>query len=181
MPKYFLSGTDARGRRRTEVVTAPTADDATHTFRSRGFADVTLHSDEVLGHLFEPEALKNLTPSDYLALGRVSRGQFLLRVILKLYRSQWWLFLAMAALVIGRRIFDAPWDVLDTLACALLLTPPVIVLLGELLSPSRKFERAMAYHAWGRWVEMLAALPAVRRYVPAPQYAFLEAKALAGL
>jgi tetratricopeptide (TPR) repeat protein len=39
----------------------------------------------------------------------------------------------------------------------------------------------MAYNAWGRWAEMLAALPPVRRSVPAPQYAFYEAKALAGL
>src|SRR5215212_1716194 len=163
MPKYLLSGTDARGRRRTEAVSAATADEATQLFRARGFADVTLHSDEVIGHLFKPEVLKNMTPRDYLALGRVSRGQFLLRVILKLYRSQWWLFLIMVALVVGRRVLETPWEVLDTLACAMVLTPPVIVLLGELFSPSRKFERVMAYNAWGRWAEMRAALPAVRR------------------
>ena len=55
MPKYLLSGTDARGRRRTEAVTAPTADEATRRFKARGFADVTLHSDEVIGHLFKPD------------------------------------------------------------------------------------------------------------------------------
>jgi tetratricopeptide (TPR) repeat protein len=181
MPKYLLSGTDARGRRRTEAVSAATADAATAKFRARGFADVTLHSDEVIGTLFKPEVLKDLSPADYLALGRSSRWVFILRVIFKLYRSQWWLFLIMVALVVGRRILDAPWEILDTLACAFLLTPVVIVLLSELFSPSRKFERVMTFNAWGRWAEMLAALPAVRRFVPAPQYAVLEAKALAGL
>ena len=39
----------------------------------------------------------------------------------------------------------------------------------------------MAFNAWARWSEMLAALPAVRSFVPAPHYAFCEAKALAGL
>ena len=181
MPKYLLSGTDARGRRRTEAVSAPTADAAADQFRARGFADVTLHSDEVIGHLFLDDALKHLTPRDYVAIGRLSRGQFLAHQIARLYRSQWWLFLIMAALVVGRRVLDAPWDVLDTLACAFLLTPLVVVLLGELISPSRKFERAMSYNAWGRWGEMLNALPALRRVVPAQQYAFYQAKALAGL
>jgi tetratricopeptide (TPR) repeat protein len=167
MPKYLLSGTDARGRQRTEAVSAPTADEATRRFKARGYLDVTLHSDEVIGHLFKPEVLKHLTPRDYLALGRVSRGQYLLRVIVKLYRSQWWVFLIFVALIVGRRVLDAPWSFID--------------LLGELLSPSRKFERAMAYNAWGRWAEMLAALKSVRALVPAPQYAFFEAKALAGL
>ena len=77
MPNYLLSGTDARGRRRTETVAAPTADEATRRFKARGFADVTLHSDEVIGHLFKPEATRHLTPRDYLALGRASRVQFL--------------------------------------------------------------------------------------------------------
>src|SRR3954470_5103452 len=125
MPTYLLSGTDARGRRRTEAVTAPTADEATRRFKARGFANVTLHSDEVIGHLFKPEVLKHLTPRDYLALGRVSRGQFLLRMIVRLYRQQWWLFLVVVALVVGRRIIDVPWDTLDTLATSFLFFPPV--------------------------------------------------------
>ena len=181
MPKYLLSGTDARGRRRTEAVSAPTGDEATRRFKARGFADVTLHSDEVIGHLFKPEVLKHLTPRDYLALGRVSRGQFLVRMVVRLYRQQWWLFLVVVALVVGRRIIDVPWDTLDTLATSFLFFPPVLVLFGELFSPSRKFERAMSFNAWARWAEMLAALKPVRRMVPAPQYAFFEAKALAGL
>jgi len=181
MPKYLLSGTDARGRPRTEAVSAPTADEATRRFKARGYSDVTLHSDEVIGHLFKPEVLRHLTPRDYLALGRVSRGQFVWRMVVKLYRSQWWMFLIFAALVVGRRVLEVPWGFIDTAAVGFLVFPLVIVLLGELLSPGRKFERAMAYNAWGRWAEMLTALKSVRALVPAPQYAFFEAKALAGL
>jgi tetratricopeptide (TPR) repeat protein len=181
MPKYLLSGTDERGRHRTIVVGAASADDATRRFKARGFSDVTLHSDEVIGHLFKPEVLKHLTPRDYVALGRLSRGQFLFRMILRLYRSQWWLFLAFVALLIGRRVVDARWEVLDTVTVGFLFFPPILVLLSELFSPGRKFERAMSFNAWGRWAEMLAALPSVHAIVPAPQYAFFEAKALAGL
>lgn len=181
MPNYLLSGTDDRGRHRTELVSAPTADDAARRLRDRGYSDVTLHSDEVTGHLFRPELLKHLTPRDYLAIGRVSRGQFVAWMILRLYRSQWWLFLAVVALVVGRRALDVRWEALDTMAVAFLFFPPVLVLLGELLSPGRKVERAMSYNAWGRWAEMLAALPALRRVIPPVQYAFYEAKALAGL
>jgi hypothetical protein len=181
MPKYLLSGTDARGRQRTEVVSAPSADEATRRFKGRGYTDVTLHFDEVMGHLFDPKALKHLTPRDCLALGRVSRAQFLWRTTVKLYASQRWMLLLFAALVAGRRLLDVPWGVIDTVAVTILLFPPVLVLLGELFSPSRRFERAMAYGAWGRWAEMLAALKPAPRFIPAPQYAFFEAKALAGL
>jgi tetratricopeptide (TPR) repeat protein len=181
MPKYLLTGTDARGRRRTEAVTARTADDATQRFRDRGFADVTLHSDEVHGHLFDPATLEHLTPRDYLTLGRVSRSEFLFRLIVKLYRGQWWLFLPVVALVVGRRALDVPWDALDTFAVAFLFFPPVLVLGGELFSPSRRFERVMSLHAWARWDDMLRALPGIRGILPATQYAFYEAKALAGL
>jgi tetratricopeptide (TPR) repeat protein len=181
MPKYLLSGTDDRGRQRTEVVTAPTADEATRRFKARGHSDITLHSDEVLGHLFNPKVLKHLTPRDCLALGRVSRGQFLWRMTVKLYRSQWWMFLIFAALIVGRRVLDVPWGFIDTAVVSFLLLPPVIVLLGELFSPSRRFERAMAYNAWARWAEMLTALQGVRGIMPAAQYAFFQAKALAGL
>jgi tetratricopeptide (TPR) repeat protein len=181
MPRYLLSGTDDHGRQRTEAVSAPSADEATRRFKARGFTDVTLHSDEVIGHLFKPEVLKHLTPRDYVALGRVSRGQFLFRMIVRLYRGQWWLFLAVFALVIGRRAMDVHWETLDTLAVSFLFFPPVLVLFSELFSPGRKFERSMTFNAWGRWAEMLAALPSVRPVVPAPQYAFYEAKALAGL
>lgn len=181
MPKYLLSGTDARGRRRTEAVSARTADEATRRFQARGFADVTLHSDEVIGHLFQPDLLQHLTPRDYLTLGRVSRTEFLFRLIVKLYRGMWWLFLPVVALVVGRRVLDVPWEALDTCAVAFLFFPPVLVLFGEVFSPSRKFERAMSFNAWARWGDMLNALPGVRAVVPAPQYAFYEAKGLAGL
>ena len=181
MPKYLLSGTDARGRRRTEAVGAPTADEATRRFKARGFADVTLHSDEVIGHLFKPEVLKHLTPRTIWPSAGSAAASSSRRMIVRLYRQQWWLFLVVVALVVGRRVIGVPWDTLDTLAVSLLAFPPVLVLFGELVSPGRKFERAMSYNAWARWAEMLAALKPVRRLVPAPQYAFFEAKALAGL
>jgi tetratricopeptide (TPR) repeat protein len=181
MPRYLLTGKDHRDRSVTEVVSAPDADEAVRRFKARGFADVTLHSDDVQGVLLDPKSLKNLTPAELLAVGRMSRPAFVARLVVKLYRQQWWLFALMLALIVGRRLLDAPWDLLDSLAVALLATPPVVVLLGEVFSPSRRFERAMAYNAWARWAEMLAALPPLRRAIPAPQYAFYEAKALAGL
>jgi tetratricopeptide (TPR) repeat protein len=181
MPKYLLSGKNTDGRSVTEVVTAASADDAVRRYQARGFADVVLHSDEVQGHLFDPNALQNLTPRDYLTLGRVSRARYLWLLIVRLYRQQWGLMVLLVALVVGRRVLDVPWGFLDYLALAFLLLPPVVVLVGEFASPSRKFERAMSYAAWARWADMLAALPAVRAMIPAPQYAFYEAKALAGL
>src|SRR5918993_4600520 len=162
MPKYLLSGTDARGRRRTEAVSARSADEATRRFHARGFADVTLHSDEIAGHLFDPAVLTHLTPRDYLTLGRVSRTEFLYRLVVKLYRSQWWLFLPVLALVVGRRLLEAPWETVDTVTTAFLFFPPVLVLFSELFSPSRKFERAMSFNAWARWGDMLNALPGIR-------------------
>jgi tetratricopeptide (TPR) repeat protein len=181
MPEYLLSGTDADGRSVTESVVAPSADEAVQRYRARGYADVVLHSDEVMGHLLDPRVLEHMTPRDYLALGRVSRFGFVLRTIWRLYRQQWYLFALMALLLIGRRVMEAPWDILDNLGLALFFMPPVFVLLGEVVSPSRKFERAMSFAAWGRWAQMLAALPAVRSVVPEMQFAFFEAKALAGL
>src|SRR3954451_22506675 len=181
MPKYLLSGTNAHGRSVTEIVPAPSADEAVRRYQARGFADVVLHSDEVMGHLFDPSAMEHLTPRDYLTLGRGSRAQSLWLLIVRLYRQQWGLMLLLAAWVVGRRALDAPWGFLDYLPLALLLLPPIIVLLGEVASPSRKFERAMSFAAWARWADLRAALPAIRGAVPAPLYAFYEARALAGL
>lgn len=181
MPKYLVSGIDHRERSTTEVVSAPNADEAVRRFAARGFSNVVLHSDEVIAHLFQPKALEHLTPRDYLAIGRVNRFGFLWRVIARLYRSQALLFAIDVALIVGRRILDVDWGLIDSIAAMFLASPILIVLFGELFNPSRKYERAMAYNAWGRWAEMLSALPAVRRYLPAPQYAFHEAKALAGL
>lgn len=181
MPKYLVSGKDSQGRSTTEFISASSTDEAVQLFKSRGFSDVVLHTDEVVSHLLKPEAMKHLTPRDFLAMGRVSRINFLGRMILRLYRQQWWLFGLMAALVLGRRALGSPWEFIDTAAVAFLLMPPFLVLIGELFSPSRKFERAIAYNAWGRWAEMLRALTAVRSYLSPAQYAFLQAKALAGL
>jgi len=181
MPQYMLTGTNVHGRPVTEVVEAPSTDDAVRRFKARGFVDVVLHSDEVLGHLFDPDVLQNLSPRDYLALGRVSRAGYLWRLIVRMYRQQWWVFALMIALVVGRRVLDEPWGFLDSLVTGFLLFPLFIILAGELFSPARKFERAMTYNAWGRWADMLAALPSIRGSVPESQYAFYEAKALAGL
>ena len=181
MPKYLVSGLDDRGHRATEAISAASADDAVRRFSARGRTDVVLHSDEVIAHLFQPKSLQHLTPRDYLAIGRSSRLGFMWRLIVRLYRSQWWVFAIGIALIAGRRALDVRWTVLDTVAVAFILSPFAIVVFSELFSPSRKYARAMAYNAWGRWADMLAALPAVRPYLPAPQYAFHEAKALAGL
>lgn len=181
MPKYLLSGKDSSGRERTEVVRASSTNEAVRKFKARGFTDTVLHSDEVIGHLFKSQVLENLTPRDYLALGRSSRAGFLWRLIVRLYRRNWWLFFLFFALIAGRRMMEQPWDIVDNLAIAFLFLPVVMVLGGELFSPSRKFERVMSFNAWGRWAEMLAVLPSIRHFLPAPQYAFYEAKALAGL
>lgn len=181
MPKYLLSGRDLRGRRATDVVNAANADDAVSRFQLLGYNDVVLHSDEVLGHLFDSKVLRHLTPRDYLAMGRVSRFGYLRRLVVRLYRQQWWLFAIMLALILGRRVLEAPWELLDTLAVASLTSPVAIVVLGELFRPDRKYARAMAFNAWGRWAEMYRALRPLRPYLPASQYAFHQAKALAGL
>jgi tetratricopeptide (TPR) repeat protein len=181
MPKYLVSGKDHRDKRVTEVVGAPSSDEAVRRFTACGFTDVVLHSDEVIAHLFQPKVLEHLTPRDYLAIGRVGRLGMIWRLIVHLYRKQWWLFGIMVALVVGRRALEVPWEFLDSMATVFLASPVVVVLLNELVRPSRKYERAMAFNAWGRWADMLAALPAVKRFVPAPLYAFHEAKALAGL
>ena len=181
MPKYLVSGKDTHGHSVTELVTAPSTDQAVQKLKGRGFSDVVLHSDEVIGHLFKPEVLENLTPRDYLALGRLSRAGFLWQLIVRLYRKQVLLHLLFVALIVGRRLLDVSWGFVDSVAVAFLFFPLVIVLGGELFSPSRKFERAMTFNAWGRWTEMLAALPSIRHFVSSPQYAFFEGKALAGL
>lgn len=181
MPRYLISGKDENGRTTTEAVKASTADEAVRHFKDRGFKDVLLHSDEVMGQMLQPEALKQLTPAELHILASLSRWQIMGWMIAKLYRKQWWLFSAAIALVVGRRIIDVPWDFLDTMSVAFLGLPAVIVLMSEFFNPARKYERVMTYCAWARWPEMLAALPSVRRAMPAPQYAFHEAKALAGM
>jgi tetratricopeptide (TPR) repeat protein len=181
MPKYLISGKDHRDHPVTEAVSAPSADEAVRRFKALGHVDVVLHSDEVMGHLFRPESLKHLTPKDYIALGRVSRSRFLWLLTLKLYRQQWLLLVLALAFVAGRRMLERPWDFLDNAALSIFLLPPVVVLVNEFFSPARKYERAMMFNAWGRWAEMLNALRAVRYAIPAPQYAFHQAKALSGL
>src|SRR5438045_1878867 len=106
MPKYLLTGKDHRDRLVTEVVAAPNADEAVRRFSSRGYVDVVLHSDEVLGHLFDPKVLRHLTPRDYLAIGRVGRIGYLWRMVVMLYRKQWWLFAMMLVLIAGRRVLE---------------------------------------------------------------------------
>ncbi|MSR54037.1 MAG: hypothetical protein EXS09_12215 [Gemmataceae bacterium] len=181
MPRYLISGKNDRGQTTMEAVKAPNPDEAVRRFKARGFIDVVLHSDEVLGQMLQPEALKRLSPGELHALGRLSRWQTMGRMIVRVYRKQWWLFAAAIALVLGRRIIGVPWNFLDTLAIAFLGLPAAIVVMGEFFNPARKYDRVMTYNAWARWAEMLAALPSVRWAVPALQYAFHEAKALAGL
>jgi len=181
MPKYLISGKDEHGRTATEAVNAPNADEAVRLLKARGFSDVVLHSDEAFAHTLQPEALKTLSPNELQVLGRLNRWQVMGWMIARYYRKQRWLFTAAIALVVGRRIIDVPWDFLDTLAVAFLGLPAALVVIGEFISPARKYDRVMTYNAWARWAEMLAALPSVKWAVPAPQYAFHEAKALAGL
>lgn len=182
MPKYLISGRTERGREVTELVTAPSTDDAVRRFEARGYSDVTLHSDEVIGYLFKDGAIgEHLSPRDYLALGRTSRAGFVWKMTVKLYRQQWYVFVIAVLFLIGRRAMEVEWGVLDTFAVCYLCFPLFIVLIGELFSPSRKYERVTTFNAWGQWPEMLAALPSVRRFLPAQQYAFHEGKALAGM
>src|SRR4051812_18623171 len=123
MPKYLVSGKDHRDRRATEAVAAPNSDEAVRRFAARGYTDVVLHSDEVIAHLFQPKALEHLTPRDYLAIGRVGRFGMMWRLIVRLYRQQWWLFGVMLALVIGRRVLESEWDFLDWMATLFLASP----------------------------------------------------------
>jgi tetratricopeptide (TPR) repeat protein len=182
MANYLVSGKDEHGRKVTEVVTAPTANEATRRFRDRGYSDVVLHSEEVLGHLFDPSSLgEHLTAADYLALGRLSRAGLLWHLTRKLYRQQGWLSLLALAAVVSRQVLGVPWGILDYLAILVLLLPLIVVLGNELFNPARRFRRALTYGAWARWAEMLDALQDFRRAGPNLELAFLEAKALSGM
>lgn len=194
MPRYILAGTDSDGRHQTELVSAPSADEAARQFTARGFTGVTLHSDEGAGQYFESEVsdefFKYMTPKEYVAVNRMSRGRLLLNLLVRVYRLLWWLLVPLLALVVSCRLFDVHWYVIAIAAVGLLLVPPGIVLYAVFFSPCARAARVMSLFYWGRWGEVLAALretgprsvrPALERSDSAPIVAFYAATALAGL
>ncbi len=181
MAKYLLSGLSPDGRKVTEVVIADSANEATRQFRESGNTDVVLHSDEVFGHIVDPEVHGDtISPREFVELSRLSRLGLMWWTITKVYRQFWWEVLLALGFLGYRRYHSADWGILDALAVVTLAAPPAIVVWTELFGASARFHRAMGHAAWGRWHELRRSLPGLRGAVPDWQLAYHEAKALAG-
>jgi tetratricopeptide (TPR) repeat protein len=182
MPEYLLSARDPKGRKVTECVEADSAEDAVAILREEGYADIVLHTDDVMAAVNPKRRVsKHLTPRDLvelrLAKGYFSRALFLLR---KLYATGWKSLLLLLVLVVTLAMLRHSWGMLEWLVIGALVFPVPFALVFALFSGSRSYDRVLEAASWGRWEEVLELLPRMSKRVPPHERALREAQALAG-
>ncbi|MBW3599555.1 MAG: hypothetical protein KY475_20075, partial [Planctomycetes bacterium] len=181
MPEYLFTGWTAEGKEETSRVEAPSADKAVKLARERGYRDVVLHTDDVEAHYTRHRDVEeNISPAEYVGF-RYFRG-FLddaVFVAAKIYAAGWLLFLSAAAVVTVRRLLGLPSNWLDYACLVLLALPMVWSLVSQVTNPVHRYHRLIEALAWGRWEEVLARLPGLEEHIPAEEFAFVQAQALA--
>lgn len=180
MPEYIVSGRDPRGRRVTEWFEAASADEAARSFDELGYRDIVLHTDDVAAiHLRRAKIDRKITASDYVVMRR-GGGSYLFWVAW-LYRMCWKsssIFLAILAL---RRARESEWTWADWFVLIVVLGPFPLAAWIKLRGQAQLYRKVMDARSWGRWQEMLDRLGPLEGKVPADEFTFRRAQALAGL
>jgi len=69
MYEYLLTMSNSRGRRKTVIAEAATADEAIRRFEAKGASNIVLHTDELAAPFFKPSALvKQFRPEQIVYL-----------------------------------------------------------------------------------------------------------------
>jgi tetratricopeptide (TPR) repeat protein len=182
MPEYILTGRNQRGRTVTEIVDAESADEAVRFFEQDGHSDVLLHTDDNAALFNRPSKVrKTFTPREYLGYrtrGRVGCALFLMR---KFYTQTWFLYVALAVIIVYRRWMEAEWGLLDSLTTSFLFFPIALAIYAELMSKVIPYRRMLRAVLNARWEELPRHLRRVRMPLPPFERPFREAQALAGL
>jgi tetratricopeptide (TPR) repeat protein len=183
MPQYLLSGSKPDGQRVTECVIAPSADAALADFRSRGYYDETLHTDDV-GALFtnQQAMAADVSPAEYLRY-RDQGGYWntVWRNLKRTYLLHWFFCVCALTWLISRPLLGAAWGTLDVIAAAALVLPLLAVPISTAFRPSVRYDRLIDAACWGRWEEVLRLLPGLRGRIPPMELAIREGQAWAGL
>jgi len=183
MPQYLLSGCKPDGRRVTECVIAASSDAALADFRSRGYYDETLHTDDVGALFTDQQAMAaEVSPAEYLR--NRDQGDYwntVWRILTRTYLQHWFFCVFALTWLIARPALGAPWGILDVIAAVGLVLPLVAVPISTAFCPSVRYARLIEAACWGRWEEVLRLLPGLRGRIPPLEFAFREGQAWAGL
>jgi hypothetical protein len=202
MPAYLLVARNPHGRKVAECVEAPTADLAVTKLREGGYTEIVLHTDDVVAATFRAmekgmgpkmsvdefisprEQVRSLYVHGYL-------GQVLSNLRSAFAKGSWsdllglaWMCFLLVSFGWFVWMLEAPQKIVipfGLIALLVVLSPLLLAVIAPLLSGGKTYDRLVEHACWGRWEEVLRALPSLPRLVPAFERALRKGQALAGL
>lgn len=180
---FLLTGTDPKGKRETVIVKAENGRDAYQSMQSRGYTDITLHTDDATVRLMQDEDVDytEFPPDAIIRTRDLSTFGLFRYAMVDFYRRAWMLVVIVIIFLIYRRVTWQTLDFLNITAIAVLLFPPIFMFLALYLRPARKYDLMLEAFTWWRWQEVLDRIPALRGLASDFDLTSREACALAGL
>lgn len=165
MPEYIISGTTPNGRKVTESVIAPSAAAAVERWRTAGYTDIELHTDDMS---CSPEGNRRggllgvrAPAKDTIRFTHASPSRAFLLTMWLAYRDLAVPVAVFAAILLVRRVRAVPVDYTDYLGLLALCAPPLVwLVIPRLAGIHHRMQRASAA---ARWHEVLALLPRLER------------------
>jgi hypothetical protein len=102
MPEYLATARRPDGRKVTEAVVADSADEALRLLRQRGYDEVVLRSEDVMGLFMRPREKDDISAGDYLLIRNLPRGVGVFVVGTHRGYRKVWLVMLLAALALAR-------------------------------------------------------------------------------
>ena len=184
MLEFYLTGSNARGTRKTLRIFAGSSRDAIADFKAKGYHEITLHTDDVAAvavSTMSKAKFNFFSPAERVQLGRLSdKGLFLL-MVRKFYFGLWWLLLLAALTLVYINQSSATPGSPVAIFILVLLSPILFSACVAYGGPRRKFNATIEAACWGRWQKVLDRIPSLRGQVPRFELDVRTACALAGL
>jgi tetratricopeptide (TPR) repeat protein len=179
--EYLLTGR-RNGRRRTEIVSAATADAAVADFEADGYSDIVAHTDDTTAPLARPsQSVQVLSPARMVWLRTAGPAGLAGHLVVGFYRLIWFVPAGGAAFLAFTRVMDWPWELLDVVAVGALLLPLALALYFALVGRFGASRRLGTALGSARWEEVLRLLERTRVKGHTFDYHLHKAQALAGL
>ncbi|MFG0283891.1 MAG: tetratricopeptide repeat protein [Phycisphaerales bacterium JB039] len=164
MKRYIATGLDGAGRRRTDEVTAETAEEALALCAERGWRDYRLLSDDTFSAL--PTAARaaqddGVSARDRYRLGLAGPLRARLLILRTVYVKTLPLVALGALLLAAQRVRGGPLGTIDVVGALMMLAPVIIVCM-----PARgpaTYDRVLRSAVAADWQTVEQLLPALRK------------------
>lgn len=184
MLEFLLTATGPDGKRDTLRIKADSAQEAYAELQSKGYVDITLHTDDVVAHLMDDmESIDNgfITAADAVSFRGMSNWRFFLFFVRKLYVIAWWLVLPAAGVLVWRIWATGSPGFFGYVAIFFLALPMLIALKTAYSGTYNEYEHMLEAFAWGQWEEVMERAKGLRDKIDNFELAAREACALAVL